>query len=56
MSLIGPRPLWVEEATQCHGWTQKRLDNTPGIIGLWQVLGRRECGAVSCAQGVGRAP
>jgi exopolysaccharide biosynthesis polyprenyl glycosylphosphotransferase len=40
MSLVGPRPLWVEEAKQCRGWTQKRLDITPGITGLWQTLGR----------------
>jgi exopolysaccharide biosynthesis polyprenyl glycosylphosphotransferase len=40
MSLVGPRPLWVEEARQCRGWTRKRLDITPGITGLWQVLGR----------------
>jgi exopolysaccharide biosynthesis polyprenyl glycosylphosphotransferase len=42
MSLVGPRPLWVEEAKQCRGWTQKRLDITPGITGLWQVLGRTD--------------
>lgn len=42
MSLVGPRPLWVEEAKQCSGWTQKRLDITPGITGLWQVLGRSD--------------
>jgi exopolysaccharide biosynthesis polyprenyl glycosylphosphotransferase len=42
MSLVGPRPLWVEEANQCRGWTQKRLDITPGITGLWQVLGRSD--------------
>ncbi len=40
MSLVGPRPLWVEEAKECRGWTLKRLDLTPGITGLWQVLGR----------------
>jgi exopolysaccharide biosynthesis polyprenyl glycosylphosphotransferase len=40
MSPVGPRPLWVEEAKQCRGWTQKRLDITPGITGLWQTLGR----------------
>ena len=40
MSLVGPRPLWTEEAKQCRGWTQKRLDITPGMTGLWQVLGR----------------
>jgi lipopolysaccharide/colanic/teichoic acid biosynthesis glycosyltransferase len=42
MSLVGPRPLWVEEAREVHGWTQKRLDITPGITGLWQVLGRSD--------------
>jgi exopolysaccharide biosynthesis polyprenyl glycosylphosphotransferase len=42
MSLVGPRPLWVEEAEQCRGWTQKRRDITPGITGLWQVLGRSD--------------
>ena len=42
MSLVGPRPLWVEEARQCRGWTKKRLDITPGITGLWQVLGRND--------------
>jgi len=42
MSLVGPRPLWVDEAEQCRGWTQKRLDITPGITGLWQVLGRSD--------------
>ncbi len=42
MSLVGPRPLWVEEAKQCRGWTQRRLDITPGMTGLWQVLGRSD--------------
>ncbi len=42
MSLVGPRPLWTEEAKQCRGWTQKRLDITPGITGLWQVTGRSD--------------
>jgi len=42
MSLVGPRPLWVEEALQCKGWTKKRLDIMPGITGLWQVTGRSD--------------
>ena len=42
MSLVGPRPLWLEEPKQCRGWTQKRLDITPGITGPWQVLGRSD--------------
>jgi exopolysaccharide biosynthesis polyprenyl glycosylphosphotransferase len=42
MSLVGPRPLWVDEAEQCRGWTKKRLHITPGITGLWQVMGRND--------------
>jgi exopolysaccharide biosynthesis polyprenyl glycosylphosphotransferase len=42
MSLVGPRPLWVEEAEQCRGWAKKRLHITPGMTGLWQVMGRSE--------------
>jgi len=42
MSLVGPRPLWVDEAQQCHGWTKKRLHITPGLTGLWQVMGRSD--------------
>jgi lipopolysaccharide/colanic/teichoic acid biosynthesis glycosyltransferase len=42
MSLVGPRPLWVDEAARCRGWTKKRLDITPGITGLWQVTGRND--------------
>ena len=42
MSLVGPRPLWVEEAKQCKGWAKKRLQITPGMTGLWQVMGRND--------------
>jgi len=40
MSLIGPRPLIVEEDEHIHQWGRKRLLLKPGITGLWQVLGR----------------
>jgi exopolysaccharide biosynthesis polyprenyl glycosylphosphotransferase len=40
MSLIGPRPLIVEEDEHIHRWGRKRLLLKPGITGLWQVLGR----------------
>ena len=40
MSLVGPRPLIVSEDSQIGGWARGRLDLTPGITGLWQVLGR----------------
>jgi exopolysaccharide biosynthesis polyprenyl glycosylphosphotransferase len=42
MSLVGPRPFVVHEADQITGWASRRLDMTPGITGLWQVLGRND--------------
>ncbi|MBS1912138.1 MAG: sugar transferase [Bacteroidetes bacterium] len=40
MSLIGPRPCLPYEYEQFDQWHRKRFDITPGITGLWQVLGR----------------
>ncbi|HWX88397.1 MAG TPA: sugar transferase, partial [Solirubrobacteraceae bacterium] len=40
MSLVGPRPLVVEEDRMVDDWARGRLDLTPGVTGLWQVLGR----------------
>ena len=40
MSLVGPRPLIESEDQRIDGWARSRLDLTPGITGLWQVLGR----------------
>jgi exopolysaccharide biosynthesis polyprenyl glycosylphosphotransferase len=40
MSLVGPRPLILEEDQYVDGWARSRLDLRPGITGLWQVLGR----------------
>jgi lipopolysaccharide/colanic/teichoic acid biosynthesis glycosyltransferase len=40
MSLVGPRPMPPEVDEQIGGWARQRLDLTPGITGLWQVLGR----------------
>jgi exopolysaccharide biosynthesis polyprenyl glycosylphosphotransferase len=42
MSLVGPRPFVVYEADQITGWARRRLAMTPGITGLWQVLGRND--------------
>lgn len=42
MSLVGPRPLILEEDQYITDWARKRLDLKPGITGLWQVLGRSE--------------
>ena len=40
MSLVGPRPLILDEHRFVAGWNLRRLDLKPGITGLWQVLGR----------------
>jgi exopolysaccharide biosynthesis polyprenyl glycosylphosphotransferase len=39
MSLIGPRPLVVEDDQRVEGWHRRRLHLTPGMTGRWQVLG-----------------
>lgn len=39
MSLVGPRPLLVEEDSQIQGWDRRRLKLTPGMTGHWQILG-----------------
>jgi exopolysaccharide biosynthesis polyprenyl glycosylphosphotransferase len=42
MSLVGPRPFVVHESELITGWAGRRLETTPGITGLWQVLGRND--------------
>lgn len=42
MSLVGPRPLPVEESDRLDGAALDRLHATPGITGLWQVSGRSD--------------
>jgi exopolysaccharide biosynthesis polyprenyl glycosylphosphotransferase len=39
MSLVGPRPLPLDEDRRLEGWHRRRLDLRPGITGVWQVLG-----------------
>jgi lipopolysaccharide/colanic/teichoic acid biosynthesis glycosyltransferase len=41
MSLVGPRPTSFSADTY-DLWQTARLDVTPGITGLWQILGRAE--------------
>ena len=41
MSLVGPRPLVVDEDAQVRGLDRSRLHLTPGMTGPWQVLGSR---------------
>jgi lipopolysaccharide/colanic/teichoic acid biosynthesis glycosyltransferase len=40
MSLVGPRPLPVYEASRIKGAQRRRLAMRPGMTGLWQVSGR----------------
>ena len=40
MSLVGPRPLILDEDLYVTHWRRRRLLVTPGMTGLWQVLGR----------------
>jgi lipopolysaccharide/colanic/teichoic acid biosynthesis glycosyltransferase len=39
MSLVGPRPLILDEDQFVEHWARRRLDLKPGMTGLWQVLG-----------------
>ena len=39
MSLVGPRPLVVDEDEKIVGWHRRRLHLTPGMTGPWQILG-----------------
>jgi len=41
MSLVGPRPLVVDEDALVLGLDRSRLHLTPGMTGPWQVLGSR---------------
>jgi exopolysaccharide biosynthesis polyprenyl glycosylphosphotransferase len=41
MSVVGPRPLVVDEDAQVVGLDRSRLHLTPGMTGPWQVLGSR---------------
>ncbi|MBI4839100.1 MAG: exopolysaccharide biosynthesis polyprenyl glycosylphosphotransferase [Nitrospirae bacterium] len=42
MSLVGPRPLIMDEMKFSPSWRDTRLRVKPGITGLWQIQGRSE--------------
>ena len=39
MSLVGPRPLVVDEDERITGFDRRRLTLTPGMTGHWQIAG-----------------
>ena len=42
MSLVGPRPLPLDEQSAAETWQQRRLDVTPGLTCIWQITGRSQ--------------
>ena len=51
MSIVGPRPLVIDEDQCIEGWHRRRLELKPGMTGPWQILGParvplREMGAI----------
>ena len=51
MSIVGPRPLVIDEDRHVEGWHRRRLELKPGMTGPWQILGParvplREMGAI----------
>ncbi len=42
MSLVGPRPLPVDEQRAIVGWHRRRLSMKPGITCIWQIRGRSD--------------
>jgi lipopolysaccharide/colanic/teichoic acid biosynthesis glycosyltransferase len=44
MSLVGPRPLPLDEHARIPAWAAARADVRPGLTGAWQVAGRERIG------------
>lgn len=42
MSLVGPRPLPMDESYACRAWQRARLTVLPGLTCTWQVRGGRD--------------
>jgi len=40
MSLVGPRPLPIDESQNCQQWQRRRLSVRPGLTCIWQIRGR----------------
>jgi exopolysaccharide biosynthesis polyprenyl glycosylphosphotransferase len=39
MSMVGPRPLVLDEDCRIEGWERHRMMVPPGATGMWQILG-----------------
>ena len=44
MSLVGPRPLPINETEKFDPWHRRRLSMKPGLTCLWQISGRNTVG------------
>ena len=42
MSIVGPRPLPVDEDALCEQWQRRRLDTKPGLTCTWQIAKSRK--------------
>ena len=42
MTLVGPRPLPVNESLACARWQRRRLEVLPGLTCIWQIEGNRK--------------
>ncbi|NQU12150.1 sugar transferase, partial [bacterium] len=42
MSLVGPRPLPIQETDGFDPWHRRRLSMKPGLTCLWQISGRNQ--------------
>jgi lipopolysaccharide/colanic/teichoic acid biosynthesis glycosyltransferase len=42
MSLVGPRPLPIDEQNGVEQWQRARLEVTPGLTCIWQIKGRSQ--------------
>jgi lipopolysaccharide/colanic/teichoic acid biosynthesis glycosyltransferase len=50
MTLVGPRPLVVDEVAKFQPWQRRRFAVKPGLTCLWQVSGRSEIGFIDWAR------
>jgi lipopolysaccharide/colanic/teichoic acid biosynthesis glycosyltransferase len=46
MSLVGPRPLPLDEQARIPAWASGRAEVRPGLTGPWQVAGRERIGFI----------